>query len=379
MVDETGKQSPVARSKLVSRRRFLAGSAGTSTVLLAGCMGGDGDGGDGGGGDGGSGDDGGGDGGDGGDGDGPSGRVTALTTPEGSAGHVMGNGLMSLISQETDLTGSAQAGTGSQANIAAIMNGDADFSWGVSQILWDAYEGNEPFDQEDFEYQPLQLHTFYNVVVGIGAKTSSDYQYISDLEGRPIAVGPRETSFYPVLEAFLTTILDDYNPVYQAPPDIASQLAADNVDAAIILSLGSGDLPSWTQETVNTNDIRMLGVRDENVQSIRDNPAATSVMQSNDFWSGVQEYTTEGETLIVSTNYNAISSMATSEDVIYTVMRTAWDNRDGLTDVHPAFQIWQEDENWVELCDPRLPFHPGAAQFLQEEDLWRDDFQVAEG
>lgn len=240
-----GNNPPQGRrtsSKIFSRRNLLASSIGAGSLLLAGCLGDDAD------------DDGADEGDDhaddGDDGEeAPGGDVLMLTTPEGTAGHAMGNGMMSLLTQETNYRGSAQSGTGTQANISQIMTGGADIASGTTPVVHDAYARNPPYDEVDAEHDPLQLWSFYVVLISTMAREGEGYEYVSDLSGDPIAVGPRETSFYPILSEFYQEAIDDYQPVYQAPPDISAELAAGNVSGAICLIAG-GQVVSWAHEVV---------------------------------------------------------------------------------------------------------------------------------
>lgn len=383
-----GTNRPSSDSSTIRRRRFLVGSAGAGSLLLAGCSGG-GDGGDGGGEDGGSdGGDGGGDGGNGdsdaGDGDsnggsgGPSGRVTMLTAPPGTQGNAMGNAMMSLLTQETDLEGSAQAGSGSTQNVIQVMRGEAELSRGVTSLLYSAYQREEPVDVET-EYDPLQLTSHQYLRLFAVAKAGSDYEYVSDLSGQPFGVGPQAASFQFALSSHFETAMDDYTPSFQAPNDMAPQLAADNLDATIVMN-ANGAVPSFAQQIIARNDVRLLGWREETMAEIRDDPDLNSFMQPNSFWEeqGVSEFTMDGETFVPAVNYSMISSGATSQEVVYTFLNTMFQNRDQLPELNAGFAPWTEASFWNQLCDPRIPFHPGAAQLLRENDLWQDDFQEAE-
>lgn len=365
------------RTIIASRRKLLQSSVGASSLLLAGCLGGGGDG---------DGEDGDADmdqgttvsgTNEGGDDGTPTGRVTMLTNPPGTIGEQLGNGLMSFLTQNTGLTGSAQAGTGSTQNIAQTMRGEADMTMAVTTMTVDGYERNEPFDS-DFPHKPLQLTSLYDLRLAPVCKIQDDYQFVSDLSGEPLATGPEAASFLPTMERAFNVAMDDVSLVHQAPNDMASQLAADQVKATLHMNIFGSVIPSFAQQIGANNDLRLLGWTEENMNNIRDNPDINHVMQSNSLYeeeNQVDEFVMDGETFIVVTNYNLLSHSGVSQEVVYTAMNTWFQQRTELPEVHGAFNVWTNADFWPSLVDSRLPFHPGAAQVLKENDLWRDDFQ----
>lgn len=367
-------------SHTIDRRRVLLGTAGAGSLLIAGCSGGGdgggGDGGDGGGGDGG-GDGGSSDGGSGGGDGGPSGRVTMLTNPPGTIGEQLGNGLMSFLTQNTDMTGSAQSGTGSIQNIAQTMRGEAEMTMAVTTMTVDGFKRNDPFNA-DLPHDPLQLTSLYDLRLAVVCKVQDDFQYVSDLSGQPFATGPEAASFLPTLERAFGQVMDEFNPVHQAPNDMPSQLAADQVKASLHMNIFGSAIPSFAQQIAASNDLRLLGWKEEDLQKIKDNPDINWANTPNSFYKDqdqIDEFVMEGETFMVVTNYNLISHSGVSKEVVYTAMNSWFQNREQLPEIHGAFNAWTNADFWPSLVDTRLPFHPGAAKVLKENDLWQDDFQ----
>jgi len=388
MVDRGSFNQATDRS-VVNRRRFLLASAGVGTVALAGCAGG----GDGGGNEAGgetdtAGDEGGGDeemeSGDGEDGtemesgDGGSGaRVTMLTSPPGTAGNSMGNVMMSLLTQETDLEGSASAGSGSIQNVVQVMRGEANISRGVTSLLVKAFNSEEPVDV-DTEYRPLQLFSHQILRLPLVVKAGSDYQYYSDLSGVQVARGPQPASFQPALGRALETMIDDHQAAYQSPGQMAPALAAGNVGASVIMD-ANGAMPSFAQEIASRNDLRMLGITEENRTALEErDDVSTATLPNEDWGDAVDEFVMESETFMPTVNYSMISSGATDAETVYTFCNTVFQNRETLPDQFAGFAPWTEADWYPSLCVPEVPFHPGAAQFLRENDLWHDEFQEAE-
>lgn len=300
-----------------------------------------------------------------------------LTNPPGTIGEQLGNGLMSYVTQNTGLTGSAQAGTGSIQNIAQTMRGEAEMTMAVTTMTVNGYERNEPFDS-DFPHDPLQMTSLYDLRFGIVCKVQDDFQYVSDLSGQPFATGPEAASFLPTLKRAFSQVMDEFKPVHQAPNDMPSQLAADQVKASLHMNIFGAAIPSFAQQIAASNDLRLLGWTEENMQTIRDDPDVNFVMQPNSLYEEqdqIDEFVMEGETFMVVTNYNLIAHSGVPQDVVYTAMNTWFQGRDELPDVHGAFNAWTNADFWPSLVDTRLPFHPGAAQVLRENDLWQSDFQ----
>mgnify|MGYP000536494869 CR=1 FL=1 len=373
------ERSDTKRVSSANRRRFLLASAGAGSLFLAGCSGDGGDGSS----DGGDGSSDGGDGSSDGGSDtttasgGPSGRVTMLTSPPGTAGNAMGNAMMSLLTQKTDLEGSASAGNGSIQNVVQVMRGEANISRGVTTLLESAFNHEKPVDVET-EYQPLQLFSHQVLRLPIVVRTGSDYQYYSDLSGVKVARGPQPASFQPTLDSAFNAIIEDHQAAYQAPNQMAPALAAGNVGASIIMD-ANGAMPSFAQEIAARNDLRMLGVKEENQTTLKESGDVTTSVFSNDNWGdAVDEFVMEGETFMPVVHYSMISSAATSADVVYTFCQTMYENRKQLPDMYAGFGPWTETEWYNSIVTPDVPFHPGAAKFLKENDLWKDEFQEAD-
>jgi len=358
----------MTRKEAVKRRKFLTTSGMVATALFAGCAGGDGSDGSGGG----DGSDGSG----GGDG-GPSGRVTLLTTPSGTAGYSMGNAMASLLSEDTDLTGSSSAGSGSGQNVVQVMRGEADITRAVTPLLVKAYNREEPMDMET-EYKPLQLFSHLTLRLPLAVQTSSDFEYYEDLSGVNVARAPQAASFQPALDRAYGSIIENHQPVYQSPNEMGATLAAGNVQSAVLMNT-NGLIPSFSEEIAARNNLRLLGIKEENQATLRDNDNIdTTVYPNENYQEVVDEFVMEEESFMPVVNYAMISSGATSEEVVYTFCNTIYDNQEQLPEAHPAFSPWTEKEWYTKLVDPRLPFHPGAEQFLKEKGLWEDEFKQAD-
>jgi TRAP-type uncharacterized transport system substrate-binding protein len=101
-------------------------------------------------------------------------------------------------------------------------------------------------------------------------------------------------------------------------------------------------------------------------------PLGRYVINAN--FESVAEFTADSESFIVTANYVMWTSDAVSEETIYTLLKTNYDNRQALGEAHAAFRLWSDDDWYPSLMTTEVPVHPGAVRFLKEIDAWNDDF-----
>ncbi|MBU1107675.1 MAG: TAXI family TRAP transporter solute-binding subunit [Candidatus Riflebacteria bacterium] len=206
-----------------------------------------------------------------------------------------GNSIARILSSNTKgLVAIAEPTAGSLANIEYLRRGQIDLALSQSDVAWQAYEGNS-----DTKFRELRVITsLYSEVIQLIVHDSSEIKDLSDLKGKRIAVGEKdsgsaasimlvlkaaglsETDYTIVYERFTRateSLLDGYvDAVYYAgavPADGISRLAAKTPIRLVgiptdVRAKLLAERPYFTSESIFTNsyknqknDINTIGFR----------------------------------------------------------------------------------------------------------------------
>ncbi|RQH02375.1 TAXI family TRAP transporter solute-binding subunit [Natrarchaeobius oligotrophus] len=340
-----------------TRRSFLtkAGAVGalTSTGLLAGCLGDE----------------------EGGEDD----EYTFGAGPSDSMSFAMANQFAHNIESNSDHSVDLTSQPSSQA-LSLVLGGENEMAWATGFIGQQAATQEGPFADVEMNYTPMQIMSYYYMRIGLVAPVDSDIEYYSDLAGEDFAPGPAGASFYPPFEMALQETLsdDEITPRHMDVSELADGLAEERAVAAGGPLKMNGIIPAFMEQAYSQNDCRLLAWEDAAIDAIQNNPMLSGVYESNDEMGDIQEFTTSDETFVVSADFVVYGSEQVSEDTVYEMLETLWNNRDGLEEGHAAFAPFQDDEFWVENLTTELPVHPGAASFYEDQGIWSDDFDVGE-
>ncbi|MGQ4557331.1 TAXI family TRAP transporter solute-binding subunit [Halobellus sp. GM3] len=370
------KNMPTAEKKhhqKTSRRKYLASVGGTGLALIAGCSG-----------------TGGGNGNGENDGSGSEGTTTTsgtsdgnngsnsitITTPaQGTLAATMGTGMATTMVQNSDYQASSQPSTGGSQAMTVMLNGEAELSQAPPYTILDIMNSRNQFEGVDLKYKPLQVMSLYWARFMMLARTTLDYQMLSDLDGKKLAFGETSTSFIPGMEKIFGELYENPNFAYMGVNQLSSALSSGNIQMTGQVSV-NGLSPSYSQQIVTENSTRALGWSDKAIQTVKDDPNITLVMGENSAepWNKIDEFVMDGKTPVMSHDFVTVSSDNVSPQVVNDFLTTIWEQKDSLPDIHPAFNEYTNGEYWADLLHPDIPIHPGAATFLKDHDLWKDEF-----
>lgn len=264
------------------------------------------------------------------------------------------NPLMTQTSLDVISTGA------SKANIYGITDGDCGMAILQGDVLAYAHEGTDLFDGEGADTNSLWVAGIYNETVQIIANTQ--YTSIDQLRGKTICVGDvgsgTEFNARQVLEAYGMTF-DDINVVNGSFADGVESLKDGKVDAAFTVA---GAPTTAIVDLAATNSFNMLSLSEEAVEFLTTNypflvredlPAGT--------YNGI-DYTVT----CVAVKAVLVASADLSEDVVYDLTKTMFENLDVLRTGHAKFEYLSTDSA---LDGANVPIHPGAARYYKEIGL----------
>ena len=286
------------------------------------------------------------------------------TAPPGGAFFVVGSALAEVINDTGAAEGfsvTAEATSGSQENIRRLATGELDFALSNAAVTYFAVRGTEGWDRA---YPVRSVMTLApNVALFITPKDSG-VESINDLRGKRVTVGPAGAGF----EYFVGPLLaahgisyDDFNPMNAIQQTAVDMLADGSADAAFL----GGAVPtaSITQASA-AMDVVFLPFGDAEKQQLIDDYSffRPATIPSETYRNQTEPY----EGLDVG-SMHLITSADAPDELVYTVTRLLYDNRELVVQRHAAGRAINPNNI---VRDTGTEFHPGAIRFYQEIGIW---------
>ena len=251
---------------------------------------------------------------------------------------------------------------GSVYNINTIREGELEF--GVAQSDWQyhAYNGTSKFaDAGPFE----DLRAVFSVhpePFTVVARADSGISSFEDLKGKRVNIGNPGSGQRGTMEVLLEAMgwtIDDFALATELKAAEQSAALCDNQIDAMVYTVGhpSGSI----QEATTACDSVLVNVTGPVVDKlIEENSFYRSATIPGGMYRGSDEDTSTfgvGATFVTSANV--------SEEAVYTVVSSVFDNFDDFKKLHPAFANLDPKE--MATAGLSAPLHPGAAKYYKEK------------
>ena len=284
-----------------------------------------------------------------------------VTGGESGTYYAVGNVIANDWSNSTDVKVSALVGNGSQANVVALKDKDAELAFCQSDVMAYAYTGTNLFAEQGAITNFSTLGALYMEQVQI-VTCDPTIKTVADLKGKVVSVGSAGSGVYfkaiDVLKAYGLT-LDDITPSYQSFGDSADSLTNGQIDAAFIVA---GAPTSAITNLSTTKQAYLVALDDAHV---------TQLMASSPYYSKsvIKAGTYKGiDTDITTVAVGAVILVRddVSEDQVYAITARLFDNLKALESSHAKFA-----EMSIEFgaSVTSVPYHPGAAKYFAEKGI----------
>lgn len=243
----------------------------------------------------------------------------------------------------------------SKANIFEVVDGEADLGIVQNDVAYYAFKGIDLFEQEGSVDDFSVLGGAYAEVCQIVASTN--VSSIADLKGKVVSVGDAgsgcEFNAHQILEAYGMTF-DDIKVQNLSFSDSAEALKDGKIDAFFCVA---GAPTTAVVELSTTNNINILSVDDDKLAYLKENyPFYTEYIIPAGAYKGVDK-----DTKSVAVKATFIVSNKLSEDVVYDIAKTIYENPDKI--VHDkASELSLE----YAVSGISIPFHKGAEKYFKE-------------
>lgn len=253
----------------------------------------------------------------------------------------------------------ALSGNGSQANVQALEDDDADLAFCQSDVLAYAYDGTNLF--EDAAYKDFSVVAdLYQEQVQI-VTCDPNIKTVSDLNGKTVSVGAAGSGVYfnalDVLGVY-DMGLDSINPVYQSFGDSADSLKDGKIDAAFIVA---GAPTTAITDLSTTKAAYLVSMDDAHVDKLLElSPYYSKAVIPAD------TYGLEGPVTTVSVGAVIIVNDNVPEEAVYSLTKSLFDGQQDNADAHAKYdELVLEDAAAITA----VPYHPGAAKYYDEQGI----------
>lgn len=299
--------------------------------------------------------------------------VTLGTAPVGGAFKPVGDAIASTLNEnkgENNWQVQSKGTKGSQQNIRMLESGGIQLGMSNSAISYHGIHGTGVWTKT------YELRTVVTLAPNVGlfiTKADSGIRSLADLSGRRVAVGPAGAGFQMFLEPLLEShgvAWDSFTQVNQTYSDAVGLLGDGNIDAAFMG--GAIPTPAVTQ-ACTTHDIAFIPY-DESTRMtlVNDNDKypyfqQAAIPATNQDGKATYRGMAEDFAALNVGSMHVITTADQSEDLIYKLTKTIWENRSAIAQQHKAGNAINE-KNAARFTG--TPFHPGAIRFYREIGIW---------
>lgn len=283
--------------------------------------------------------------------------VTIATGGASGPYNIIGTALADVYSDEFDINSRTQTTGASVENANLLAQNKVEMALMMSDVLTEAVEGVGNFDEPIEEI--MQIGTLYPNFVQVVTTADSGIETFSDLKGKRVAVGDQNSGVEVNARNLLNghgITYDDIEVDYLGYAEAADGLRAGQLDAAFLTS----GLPNASVlELSETLDIRLVSIDPEDIEEIAQDQAYFVPMEIPEGTYGNDEPVPTAAIMNALVVHSDLS-----EDDVYILTKTFFDNLDALENAHQAAK-----DISLEAAQEGLvaPIHPGAERYYNEQ------------
>lgn len=259
---------------------------------------------------------------------------------------------------------SVESTGGSVYNINTIREGELEF--GVAQSDWQyhAYNGSSQFEDAGAFEGLRAVFSVHPEPFTVVARADSGITSFEDLKGKRVNIGNPGSGQRGTMEVLMEALgwtTDDFALATELKASEQSAALCDNQIDAMVYTVGhpSGSI----QEATTACDSVLVNVSGEVVdQLIADNSFYRSATIPGGMYRG-----NDDDTMTFGVGATFVSSDAVSEDVVYVLVKSVFEDIEDFKGLHPAFANLDPAE--MASAGLSAPLHDGAAKYYREAGL----------
>ena len=283
---------------------------------------------------------------------------TAATT---GALYPLGSSIANLWTNELDyVKANAQASNGGIDNLNLLHSGEAQVSMAVTSIMYESFNGEGTFEGRPNDKLRVISGLYYNPNQ-IVANKESGINSLKELTGKNFAAGaPGSTTEVETrlhLQEAGINYPDDLNVQFVGFTEAIDLMRNKQLDGAWIMA---GLPTAAVTEITTTADGKLIPIEEDIIAKLQEKyPWYAQFTIPAGTYSGQDEDITT-----TAIKMAMFTSADISEDVIYDLTKTFWENIDTLKETNNALKDMKIEDAVKDLAG--LPLHDGAIKYYRE-------------
>lgn len=297
--------------------------------------------------------------------------VTIGSNPAGTVFYAVASAFSKVVSEGTSFQMTVQPYTGTSTFLPLLNSGEIDFGVNNAVDMALSYQGPERLKiggRNPFAHTPNARLVMRGapLLVALVVRKDSPLKSVHDIKGKRVTGEyPAQLAVWYNLFGHLATAGLTWSDVKVVPVPAANE----GVDALV---QGRADV---TLHALNSAKVReadsTVGVRhlssDCSPQGEQRLSRAVPGYYTRLMKAGSAVAVVE-DTCVIAYDIYLSTHKAAPDQVIAGVLKSAWDNVEKLSPVHPIFKEWTRDR--AVSSDVTMPYHPAAIQIYKEQKLW---------
>ncbi|NVO55348.1 TAXI family TRAP transporter solute-binding subunit [Rhodobacteraceae bacterium B1Z28] len=257
---------------------------------------------------------------------------------------------------------SVESTGGSVYNINTIREGELEF--GVAQSDWQyhAYNGSSKFEEAGPFENLRAVFSVHPEPFTVVARADSGITNFEDLKGKRVNIGNPGSGQRGTMEVLLGEMgwtTGDFELATELKAAEQSAALCDNQIDAMVYTVGhpSGSI----QEATTACDSVLVNVSGDAVSKlVDDNSFYRTATIPGGMYRG-----SDGDTATFGVGATFVTSADVSDDAVYAVVSSVFENFDDFKKLHPAFANLKPEEMIADGLS--APLHPGAEKYYKEK------------
>ena len=291
-------------------------------------------------------------------------NIFIATGPTSGVYYPMGGGMADILTKYVPgLNATAGTTAGSVANLQLMMNKKADVALSMADASWDAYKGQEKFQDRPILVRALMV--LYPNRMHVVTVEGRGINKFTDLKGKRVSTGAvnsaTEVMAFRVLEAYGMSFKDIVQERLD-PGKSADAIKDNKLDAFFwvggVPTSGVTDLaatPGVKIKLVDHSEALEAMIKKYGPLYVKDAIPAKS-------------YPGQEATNQIVTVWNVlIARTDVPDEVAYNIVKTLFERKEDMVRVHKDAQYF--DLRYQTNAAAVIPYHPGAAKYFREKGL----------
>jgi uncharacterized protein len=271
----------------------------------------------------------------------------------------LGGEIAKIITDETGTKVDALSSNASAANVIALRDGEAELAFVQTDVMADAVEGINAFEEEGEVTNVLALGSLYPETVQIVTLEGSGINTVEDLKGKRVSVGAPGSGTYINAEQILEVhgmTMEDIEAQNLDFGESTDGIQDGNIDAAFVTA---GTPTGAVEGLTATNQVTIVPIEKDK---------ADALIEKYPYYA--HDTITEG-TYGLGSEVNTVAVLAMiavsdslSDDTVYDITKALYENVDKITHAKAEYIKLENALNGI-----GIDFHPGAEKYFKEAGI----------